>query len=288
MFPVLSQADSKRAVYAIAHRVLTTQGVTTALNHGANAIEIDVCAYYYLGNGWWANHDCYIPSNSGDSMEDMFDRIRAEYFKGKPVTFVWLDIKNPNYCQTEHGKCSVLKLMELAHHKLESIGIEVIFGFYKEEGNYGWNVAKTHLNSKGGIAANGKFADVTKTYDTHSDIPKTKRIMDYGYFLLRFQFEKTLSELKLGTSNRDSLTPRVQKVFTWTSTYKDTSRVARLFDEAKVDGIIYGHRTRYYNARLLPNDIAHVRQAAQDIHSWVRDHNSTHRMATTQDSLFSD
>jgi sphingomyelin phosphodiesterase D len=287
IFPVMSQADSKRAINAIAHRVLTTDGVTAALNHGANAIEIDVCAYYRSGNGWWANHDCDMPlSNAGDSIEDMFSRIRTEYLNGKSVTFVWLDIKNPNYCMVEDGQCSVLALMQLARRKLEYVGIEVIFGFFQSEGGYGWNVAKNNLNSKEGIVANGKFNAVKHTYKINSDIPKNKRMMDYGYFLMSFQFNKTLHELKLGTSNRDSQTPILQKVFTWTTTYQDTWYAEKLLGEGKVDGIIYGHRSRFYNAKNLPNDVRNVKQAAQDIIKYVKQHSSSLRMATNQDSLF--
>ncbi|MFF1798349.1 phospholipase, partial [Kitasatospora sp. NPDC058263] len=97
--PAASAADQRQAIYAIAHRVDTLDGVDAALNHGANAIEIDVCAWWNP-NEWRAYHDCSSAGENrlGPSFDSMIDRILSNANAGRRLALVWLDIKDPNYC----------------------------------------------------------------------------------------------------------------------------------------------------------------------------------------------
>ncbi|MFJ6619302.1 alpha/beta hydrolase [Kitasatospora sp. NPDC091335] len=68
-------ADTRHPVYAIAHRVDTLDGVDAAINHGANAIEIDVCSWWNP-NEWRAYHDCSSAGDNrlGPGLDSMLDR----------------------------------------------------------------------------------------------------------------------------------------------------------------------------------------------------------------------
>lgn len=125
----LSDTAQQRPTWAIAHRVLTRGGVTKALEHGANAIEIDATAWR---DGWWADHDGTLTSY-GDRMTDMFGQLVEEKRAGRHIAFVWLDIKNPDWCSSSDPKwrhCSVAALRDLARARLQSEGIRVLYGFY--------------------------------------------------------------------------------------------------------------------------------------------------------------
>lgn len=80
-----------------------------ALKHGANSIEIDVCAWWNP-NEWRAYHDCSSAGENrrGPSVDSMIDRILSNAQAGRRLSLVWLDIKDPNYCGEEPNRgCSV-------------------------------------------------------------------------------------------------------------------------------------------------------------------------------------
>ncbi|EER25319.1 phospholipase D precursor, putative [Coccidioides posadasii C735 delta SOWgp] len=276
------QAANQRPIYAIAHRVLTAQGVRDALKHGANAIEIDLCAWRKW-NTWLADHDCATGSSAGDSAVTMFETIVEEHKKGKDVTFVWLDMKNPDYCEPRLN-CSIEALRNLARKTLEPEGIRVLFGFYKAEKSRALKVIREKLNPYEAVSLSGKASAVLKEYEgkVASGIPVAQRVMDYGYYNLRFEFGGcheggyyTCTELRQGAQLRDE--GKLGKVYGWTSSSGQVDLVNQLLGTAGVDGIIYGFEMTYYYDDVL------TWRAALDILTWVKEHGNTHRMATRAD-----
>lgn len=106
-----SYDGGSRPVYVVAHRVLTAEGVRNALAHGANALEVDATAW--TDGGWYADHDRTITSR-GDTVEEVFDQAATERAHGARINFVWLDIKNPDFCDSsspQRTHCSVTGLV---------------------------------------------------------------------------------------------------------------------------------------------------------------------------------
>lgn len=156
-------ADQRHAIYAIAHRVNTLSGVDDALKHGANSIEIDVCAWWNP-NEWRAYHDCSSAGDNrlGPSFDSMIDRIVSHANAGRRLALVWLDIKDPNYCgEKENRGCSVAGLRDKAQ-RLTAAGIPVLYGFYEyhggsnpDVGGRGWKSLEGRLGSLEGITTTG-------------------------------------------------------------------------------------------------------------------------------------
>lgn len=156
-------ADGRHPVYAIAHRVDTLDGVDAALKHGANSIEIDVCAWWNP-NEWRAYHDCSSAGDNrlGPSFDSMIDRILSHANQGRRLSLVWLDIKDPNYCgERENRGCSVAGLRDKAQ-RLTAAGIQVLYGFYEyhggstpDVGGRGWKSLEGRLGALEGITTTG-------------------------------------------------------------------------------------------------------------------------------------
>lgn len=284
-----AEAARRRPIYAIAHRVDTLDGVSAALKHGANAIEVDVCAWWNP-NEWRAWHDCSSAGDArlGPSLDSLFDRILAEAGAGRKLALVWLDIKDPNYCGEEPNRaCSVAGLHDKAQ-RLTAAGIQVLYGFYEyhggsDVGGRGWQSLRGRLGPLEGITTTGSLASVKAAYAKHgSGLPAGRRVMDEGYSDITQGFDKTLAELKKAGKYRDA--GHLAATLSWTTTYNDPWYVDKLLGEGRVDGIIAGYGAftgvREYDDRWeCANAIAHIR-------NWVNRHSDTHRMATSGDRLF--
>ncbi|KIM32613.1 hypothetical protein M408DRAFT_19998 [Serendipita vermifera MAFF 305830] len=261
----------------IAHRVLTVEGVKIALAHGANALEIDMTAWK---KGWWADHDGTLTS-AGDTARAMFEAIAHERSGGKTVTFVWLDIKNPDWCDPADSKwkhCSITGLRDLARDILEPAGVRVLYGFYKVGRAY--KLIRDDLNSMEVINMDGKSEDVQQEFVNNGPTDKSRRVMSYGYFNLPFQFGNCREEIYYTcTELRQAVeSDAFGKVFGWTSSDGHAWYVDKLLGEAGIDGLIYGLKVTHYHE----DEDAHA--AAQDILKWLDNHRDRRYLAAQNDS----
>ncbi|MEW1639577.1 phospholipase [Streptomyces sp. NPDC093801] len=291
-------ADQRRPVYAIAHRVDTLAGVDAALKHGANGIEIDVCAWWNP-NEWRAYHDCSSAGDNrlGPSFDGMIDRIVSQAAAGHRLALVWLDVKDPNYCgEQENRGCSVAGLRDKAQ-RLTAAGIQVLYGFYEyhggstpDVGGRGWKSLEGRLGPLEGITTTGTRDRVQGAFDrSGSGFPAGHRVMDYGDSDITKGFGNcteptyyTCAELKKGAGDRDA--GRLAATLSWTTTYNDPWYVDKLLGDGRVDGIIAGYGAftgvrEYDDAWQCANAVGLVRD-------WVDRHGATHRMATPGDRLF--
>ncbi|UNK50692.1 hypothetical protein MNR01_06710 [Lysobacter sp. S4-A87] len=281
--PAKGPDSGQRPIWSIAHRVLTTGGVTTAVDHGANAIEIDMTAWK---DGWWADHDG-LPTSKGDTAEAMFEQIARERRAGRTISFVWLDIKNPNHCRSDRSNkrhCSVAGLRDLARRKLHPVGVKVLYGFYgsKAVGGTGWNDVVPHFIDDEAAAVSGEYRQVRAAFDRHY-VPSIRRVMDYGYFNIPFQFGNcrepgyyTCTEIRQGADATRA--GEFARTFSWTTTARSTRQAHLLLDNG-ADGLIHGFKATYYY------DHKDTRKAARDILDYVQARPWL-RMATMADSPF--
>ncbi|WP_205413077.1 phospholipase [Austwickia chelonae] len=280
--PAAPATSTQRPIYAIAHRVLTTGGVDDALKMGYNALEVDLTAWK---DGWYADHDG-IPTSKGDTVEPMFKRIAENRKAGKNVSFVWLDIKNPDHCSSGDPKwkhCSVAHLQSKAREILEPAGIKVLYGFYKTVGGGGWKTITSSLNKNEAVAVSGTYGSVKQQFNEHGkNIPPAQRVADYGLFDIRQGFgdcgtkgNKTCNELRRSSQARDE--GELGRTFGWTIAKNQDAYVDGLLGKAHVDGMITGFKATHFYSH------SHTEQALKSITSWVEKHSSTHRMATNAD-----
>jgi sphingomyelin phosphodiesterase D len=229
--------SARRPFFAIAHRVLKDYGIRSALSHGANAIEIDMTAF---SSGWWAKHDFF--SKAGDSAEKMFQTVAEERQAGKNIIFVWLDLKNPDYEPDASKRASVEGLRRLAREILQPVGVKVLYGFYKSTtGKRAYDSIRGGLNANEALNVDGGVAMVEKELQS---LPRGQRVYSNGFFDLATMFEGPLANLTAASKSGS-----FGKVFGWTlANHNDKTKVARLVNDAHVDGLIYGFKhTHYYD-----------------------------------------
>ncbi|MET8751944.1 phospholipase [Streptomyces sp. NPDC004667] len=291
-------ADQRHPIYAIAHRVDTLAGVDAALKHGANGIEMDVCAWWNP-NEWRAYHDCSSAGDNrlGPGFDSMVDRILSNANAGRRLSLVWLDIKDPNYCgEQENRGCSVAGLRDKAQ-RLTAAGIQVLYGFYEyhggstpDVGGRGWKSLEGRLGSLEGITSTGTRDQVQGAFNrSGSGFPAGRRVMDYGDSDITKGFGNcteasynTCAELKKGAGDRDA--GRLAATLSWTTTYNDPWYVDKLLGDGRVDGIIAGYGA--FTGVREYDDSWQCANAVNLVRDWVNHHGGTHRMATSGDRLF--
>ncbi|MFE0020946.1 hypothetical protein [Amycolatopsis sp. NPDC059021] len=290
------EASHQQPVYAIAHRVDTLDGINAAIKHGANGIEVDVCAWWDP-NEWRAHHDCPDKGGTreGPNMDDWIERAIQQSGPDHKLRMVWLDIKDPDYCGEQPSRgCSVAGLHDKAQ-KLVQSGIQVLYGFYGyhdgEKGGRGWQSLLGRLGPLEGVSVTGTVKSVEDTFRDHGKggIRDHQRVMDYGDTDIAKGFGdcteagyNTCTELKHGADERDA--GKLGATFAWTTTFHDKSYVDKLLGVAKVDGIIAG-----YADNTGAKDYADTPECVKAIalvRDWVSAHGSTHHMANASDRLY--
>ncbi|MEW1843607.1 hypothetical protein AB0392_37160 [Nonomuraea angiospora] len=275
-----------RPFYAIAHRVLTTAGASAAVRHGANALEIDACPR--TEGGWWADHDCLLPTSKGNTMAAMFEHIARLRRNGATITFVFLDLKAPNWKSSSDRAwrhASMAALRDLARTTLRPAGIRVVYGFHNRDiPGTAWDDVK-NVNAGEAISITGRSDIVDGLYEKYgSGIPKRQRILDNGFFTLIATGDcetdaELCSQLRQASRLRDE--GKFGRVFGWTTGRTNSGRraVAQFAGIAAVDGLMYGHNTAY-------TDHPNAQEALQHLTYWVTTYKGSHHLATNRDTLW--
>ncbi|KAI9044726.1 uncharacterized protein KD926_011696 [Aspergillus affinis] len=273
--------SSPRPIYAIAHRVLTTDSLNAALSHGANALEIDLTAHKY---GWYADHDNTLCS-ARSTASNLFTAI-ASASSSSNISFVWLDIKNPDECDPSRA-CSIEALRDLARELLLENGIAVLYGFYAQESSRGFSVISAELKEREAVVLSGRVGDVKGWFEgLDTNVDAKQRVMDYGAVDLTEEGfgscdddddddEGVCSVLKQGSQAREG--GQIGSVMSWTTDEGEGWMVKKMLGEAGVDGIIYGLSSGEYA------DEESVLAAYLDIEDYVQQHPGQMRMATGED-----
>lgn len=258
-------------IYAIAHRVLSAQGVEDAITNGANALETDMRAWHdESGDGWWADHDGVIANRSATASA-LFEAIAKQRIAGKNVTFVWLDLKNPDYCKLDdpaHVNCSIIALQDLARKILHPAGVRVFFDFSGVIGDaFSWICKNT--NTYESIGVEGPAAYVKKVLTGCAFGNRAQHIMSIGYYdydhLPSLFGNCELDEVghHVCKELREAVESRAfEKVFGWTSSVGQAFYVDKMLGTAGVDGLIYGMGEDYKDCNV-------TRAAFKDINDWV-------------------
>ncbi|KAI1914743.1 hypothetical protein LOZ58_006326 [Ophidiomyces ophidiicola] len=233
----LAIRNGPRPFWLIAHRVLTVGGVDAAIADGANAIEIDV---YGWSKGWYADHDG-LPTSAGDTVEKMFSHIASQRNGGKTMSFVWLDLKNPDYVR---GAVNMGSLRQLARAILQPAGVKVLYGFsgsVKKSAAY--KLIASDLNENESVGIDGNVEPALSAFNSFGPSDSKKRVYSKGYFNPLLNLNNIVSELAKAQSSGS-----FGKVFGWTIAKQSSSTAQRMVNEGNVDGIIYGFvATHYYN-----------------------------------------
>lgn len=266
-------ARSTKPFYAIAHRVLTVDGVKDACTHGANAIEIDFTAW---PSGWYADHDGSANS-AGGTARDVLQAVADQRTAGKPVTFVWFDIKDADYCDADDPTwehCSVIALRDLAREILQPVGVRALYGFYGTSGQYNaYSRIADGVNSNEAVNLDGSQSYAQQGFDSAGPAAYSQRIYSWGDDTISNDFAGKVSGLETAVTSG-----KFGKVFSWTTRQGDAQYVNQLLDPIKVDGIIYGHGGANYD------DSDNVKSAFKDLTSAVNSNSGQYHLATSNDN----
>ncbi|RCI17108.1 hypothetical protein L249_2342 [Ophiocordyceps polyrhachis-furcata BCC 54312] len=242
---VRNGSNYRGPIYAIAHRVLTKDGVDKALSHGANATEIDAGAF---NEGWWADDDRTGLSH-GDSMWDLLKFIGQKAGDGRKVAFVWLDIKDPDKFGKGHN-ASIEGLRDTGTRPSPT----VLYGFYTDGRARAYNVIRHGLNWNEAIALDGDAKRARQIFESEGPTDIRQRVFTRGYFnwkaMTQSDYNAMLDNLKEARESN-----AFGRVFGWTLV-NSPSIVIKIADPvhdtvlyAGVDGLIYGRAALAYDAK---------------------------------------
>lgn len=244
------ESSGPRPFWAVAHRVLDKQGVQAALNHGANAIETDATAWRKSNKGWWADHDGSATSR-GDRMEELLTAVADGRRSGKPISWLWFDLKNPDNCGAEDEVCGIVALRAMARNILEPVGIRVLWGFAgSDAGGQAYSAIRDGLGANEALGIDGlagTTAEYAKsTFQDGGPANVGQRVWTKGLFDPRIKFGSCEDADVDSTSTK--ICPQIRygiesgafgRVLGWTVTASTTREASRLM-YAGVDGLIYG------------------------------------------------
>jgi hypothetical protein len=262
-------------LYVIANRVLTSKGVKHAVNMGANAIKMDIKGK--IADGWWTD-----PHGMGWTAKEkagpIFKTIASQRKGGMNVTFVWLDIKNPDYCNPFYYRCTIDRLRNLTRSILQPQGVHVLYGFDTAE-SHAYRFIRDGLNELEAVNINGPFGQVEAAFENHGPEDVNKRTMAYGRYSLDVDFGTchepdfyTCTELRQGAAGKKT----IGKTYGWVVTEGQSQYITQLLD-AGVDGLVFGFKATRFS------DHGIVRSALADIKSWVAAHPHVRYLATNAD-----
>lgn len=242
ILPDLDVRAVKKPFYAIAHRCNDINAVQRAVNDGANALEMDL--FSESKDGWWASHDG--PSKNGNRAKEMFDTIASHHKAGKAITFVWLDLKNPDACNpgkpAEWG-CSIAALRDLARQILEPHGVRVLYGFYGNENGNAYRLLQPGLTANEALNVDGRSAPLQQFFNNKGPSNVQKRVASYGWMNLKERFsdctESRDAHLICTQLRQEVSSGKFGKVFSWTAVVDQVQLVQKLMGVG-IDGIIYG------------------------------------------------
>ncbi|KAF4587258.1 phospholipase D [Ophiocordyceps camponoti-floridani] len=296
------RAAGPRPFWAIAHRVLTKEGLLAALHHGANAIEIDVTSH--MGEGWFAEHDpihTRLPIIdqliNGLSIADLLTAVADARRSGHNIKFVWFDIKTADLCGAAEGSCNIENLRTTARKLLEPAGVKILWGFQSTDTSArAFQVIRHGLVDNEAIAVDGlgqgllsldgmlaphqvkpMFSSETST------VPVRQRVWTAGYALPGVRLGSCEYKNRRGESL--FICPQIRhvllsrdygRVFGWTIT-KNHVKGANVLMEMGVDGLIYGNRMTCYN------DGSDTREALGILTDWLDKNGERRYLATLED-----
>ncbi|PHH66631.1 hypothetical protein CDD81_6468 [Ophiocordyceps australis] len=264
-------AVQQRPIYLIAGSVLESKNIAVALDHGANAIEIDATAWE---RSWWADQAGNIFSR-GDSMEDLLKTIAKLVQQGRYIGFVWLQIRNPDYCNlVTHRTCAVNGLRDIVHRHLSRLRVPVLYGFprnYNNELVGGGSDTADNLLPHEALAIQGLSSVVQHSFDDMGLSNERLRVITDGYFDWATGFWPWRDDIAQSVKSQ-----AFQRVFAWTYAGGRTDNLDSMMDTG-IDGIVYGFKHTAYYAHT------NVRNAAQEIKQWINSHPHRARLATKGD-----
>ncbi|KAK2613149.1 hypothetical protein N8I77_000076 [Diaporthe amygdali] len=227
-------------------------------------------------SGWWADHDG-TDTSAGGTAREVLRAVADQRRAGKPVTFVWFDIKNADWCNADDPQwvhCSVTALRDLAREILQPVGVRALYSFYGT--NYKYNAYSwiaNNLNSNEAVNLDGNLPWAQQNFDSSGPGDKSRRVYSWGNATIKDGFADRVANLKEAASSG-----KFAKVFSWTTSSGDSAYVKQLVDSIKVDGIIYGYSGANYDNGAI------VQTALKDVTNAVNAASGQYYLATTGDT----